>query len=165
MENIKINSKQHVVILILLLNIIGTSFASNPVNLTRLQKADARLDSLISNPVSSLVLFNNKIYANRDSPVKLESDTKSISMLFQANTLFDSIELISVKISSLPDESIKISGSELSNFKNLKYLVFIYAYPSCGNSLDEMCLSNKTIDKISYLNENIQVLYIMSIPQ
>lgn len=165
LTNLKINSKQCGVVLIMFFTIITTSYAFNPVNLKIAQKTDMYLDSLISNPVSSLVLFNDKIYGYGDTPAKLYSDAKSLPLLFQANTLFDNIQLISVKISSLSDESIKISGSQLSNFKNLKYLVFTYEYPSCGNNIDETCLSNKTMDKLSSIDENLQVLYIMSIPQ
>lgn len=128
-------------------------------------KEDARLKTLAwdLHPAVYLVESEMKVYG--DNPVVLYVDAASIKMLAEAQEAFKEVELITLKLQSAKDESVKINVSQLKAFANLKYILVQYEYDACGNGIDT-CLDKKADAAVALpTDSNVEVLYQLSIPQ
>ena len=129
-------------------------------------KSDNRLEKLVTE-IHPCVYFltDQRIVVKGDAPIKLEMYVNSIPRLYNNNKAYETVELIKIRINSKEDESTMLDISKLTGFKNLKYILFEYAYPVCGNMTDDTCLKGKTVSKILNNNQDIQILYLLSVPQ
>lgn len=129
-------------------------------------KSDNHLEKLVTE-IHPCVYFlaDQSMVVKGDAPTTLETYANSIPKLYTDNKAYETIELIKIRINSKEGESAIVDVSKLTGFKNLKYILFEYEYPVCGNITADTCLNEKTASKILNNNQNIQVLYLLSIPQ
>ena len=129
-------------------------------------KSDNHLDKLVTE-VNPCVYFltDQTMVVQGDTPIKLEMYVNSIPQLYDNNKEYETVELIKIQIRSKEEQYAPLDLNKLTGFKNLKYILFEYEYSACGSIEDDMCLKEKTISKVMNQNQNIQVLYLLSIPQ
>lgn len=154
-----------VVILMLIVLISHAQEISNYKDYVKSEGA-TELVSLATELQSSVYLNDGKLNKYGESPaLTLYSDASSIPMLYNENENYREVKLITINILSPEDETALIDLTRLSSFTNLKYILFVYQYDSCGGNIDT-CLENKTKEKItSAIAGNTQIFYLLSIPE
>jgi hypothetical protein len=97
---------------------------------------------------------NIKKVSEEGNPIKLKSDDLQLqSLLNSSNNLFESIELITVDLKQQSDLSKSINVSNLTEFKNLKY-IFVKCYFECSADQIRRLILNS--------NPEITVYYILT---
>lgn len=122
------------------------------------------LRTLLDDLHPTLYLSDGKTKKIGDTPVVVECDAESISLLSEENTDYSNVELIRLNIES-SSENPKIDISRLKSFQSLRYILLLYTYDVCGQHNDN-CLSEITKSSITGTeNESkITVLYSLAIP-
>lgn len=123
-----------------------------------------RLQSLVSNHHPAVYLMESEMKVYGDNPVVLYADAASVSLLAGRQEAFETVELITLKLTAAKDESAKINVSQLGAFANLKYILVQYEYDACGGG--DACLDKKADAAVTLpADSEIEVLYKLSIPQ
>ncbi|MCM4159037.1 hypothetical protein FHG64_02090 [Antarcticibacterium flavum] len=111
---------------------------------------------LFYNLQPTLYIEDQKIKTfDKENPVKAEVYANSVDLLTTQNILFNTVELLAFKLNDAGEISAPIDISNLTSFKNLK---FIYVE----------CASNCTISRIEnmFLNTgNLTVIYLVATPE
>ena len=99
------------------------------------------------------------------TPLVVYSDAQSIPMMYNQNDDFNAVELLVVSMNKPDDEKVTLVLKNLTSFINLKYVLLVYKYDSCGKNQDG-CLKLKTDTMVmSVPGSTLTVLYSLSIPQ
>jgi len=87
------------------------------------------LKSLIFDLNPKIYIYNkeDKRYGN-EPPVCLNTDVNSIERLYEANNLFEKVELISININNPSELNFILDFSKLNSFINLKYVQFLCSF-------------------------------------
>lgn len=142
------------------------AYAGKPLKYTE----DTRLQTFISELKPSIYIIKGKpvVYGNND-PLTLFVNADDISILYNKQTEFASVELIQVRVQTIEDENVKIDRARLGAFTSLKYILFVYEYSVCGGSEDESCLESKTsgsvINPPPIQEDSVRTFYQLCIPQ
>ncbi len=163
----KIETKTKVVALsIMLICLVANVFAKEAVSYND-YVANAESSELVSlaTELHPSIYLNDGVYKEfgNGAAKVLNTDVASIPMLYEENGAFSEVELIRINIRSAADEAAKINLEQLTAFENLKYVLFVYQYDVCGDNGDS-CLKAKTDEKAATAESDIQVLYLLSIP-
>ena len=116
------------------------------------------LKSLVYNLQTTVFLENGNIKTLDDkSPVCADVDAQSISLLSETNSLFENVELITIRLKSSQDISNIIKLASLKSFHKLRFIVFLCSF-NCDSAL---------INKLYLPDSNsvIPVYYLISIPE
>lgn len=156
------------ILLAIILAGFGTAYAQEAASYNDYVAANenSELVSLATELHSSIYLDDGvfRQYGDEAAAV-LYTDAASISMLYEENGAFSKVELIRINIKSAADETAKINLGALIAFENLKYVLFVYQYDACGDNGDS-CLKAKTeANAAAAAESDVQVLYLLSIPQ
>lgn len=101
-----------------------------------------------------------------ETPVYIDTDVASIDKLYVANSDFNSIEIIRIKINNPSELNLILDTSRLNSFVNLKYILFLCTFDICkGQSLKSACELSKISNIISIGEKtDIRFFYLISIP-
>ena len=128
---------------------------------------DSRLISLATQINPNIYLRDNtdmKAHGNT-TPSVVITDVASIPMLYADRTDLGNVELLKIWINAATDEAAKLDLSQLTAFSNLKYVLYVYQYNSCGDNKDT-CLQANTESKVNIpAGSPVKVLYLLSIPE
>lgn len=116
----------------LLLFFSANVIAQDAVNLETalMSKAPATqqvLKSLVYDVLPTICIENGTIKTFGNGPaVRLETDSKSFSTLYDANPIFDQVKIIIIKINNQNDLKVTpIKLQDLKGFSHLKYILFL----------------------------------------
>ena len=128
---------------------------------------DSRLISLATQINPNIYLRDNtdmKAHGNT-TPTVVITDVASIPLLYADRTDYGNVELLKIRIDTPTDEGVKLDLMQLTAFSNLKYVLYVYQYNSCGDNKDT-CLQAKTESKVNIpAGSTVKVFYLLSIPE
>ncbi len=126
---------------------------------------DNRLKSLTSELHPAAFLEEGTVKHFGDAPaIVLYTNAESLSQIANNAGGLESVELFFIKVSSAENNS-KLDLDLLSEFSNLKYIIFSYEYPEAGEGNTDVSLKNLTLAKLKSTNNSIQILYNLRISQ
>ena len=132
------------------------------------ESPNVSLRALITELKPSVYLTDNKVAVYGESaPLVLFADVQSLPLLYSARRDFATVELIQVTISNASEERATIDMARLGAFPALEYIVFVYAYPACGNSENMNCLDGKVSAAVvnQPSDSEVKIFYHLSIPE
>lgn len=98
-------------------------------------------------------------------PVTTVVKTSDLEQLYADNSLFNSVELLILKISDSSELSASLSLQRLSAFHSLKYVYVIFSFNICGNSSDTCCEAEVKRLITDSDESGKQLIYRLSIPE
>ncbi len=174
-QKLNMYSRNYFYLFLILLVTLGNAYTANAQSIsTRYSdyKENGTEDALKINRLVSQI--NPTVYLSHNdtmksygetSPIVLQTDVASISMLYQEKEEFRNVELIKILLKSPTDKVAKIDQSKLISFESLKYLMFVFEYNACSNNTD-ICIEAYANSLITRSPESgLKVLYELSIPQ
>ena len=93
----------------------------------------------------------------------VECALSQIQQLYDEDAIFSSVQLIRIKIEE-GDDPFSLDLDLLQSFPQLQYVWLIYLYDACNDETDA-CLLEKTQNSITSGNEEITIIYSLSISQ
>jgi hypothetical protein len=97
------------------------------------------------------------------TPVCVETDINSISLLYEDNDEFRQVELLIIKISKPGDLSTLLDPDNFTSFTNLKYLCISSSFAICTTQGCEAPLISQMVSASD--NSGFLILYEISIPE
>jgi hypothetical protein len=131
-----------------------------------LTAADQQSKSSETKHLKSLVFdLMPKIYINNkeektfgnEPPVCLNTDANSVELLYEANALFEKVELISININNPGELNFILDFSKLNSFINLKYVQFLCSFECDPILINQLYKENSKTGMI--------VFYRISLPE
>jgi len=145
-------------------DLIGPANASTESNFV---SQDNRLYQLINEENPALYIQDGEFYKiGGKTPVILDLETRSFEAAYKPNADFESIELIRIRINEPADWDYVLNMSQLSSFKNLRYVFYLVTYEICPELTgDKGCYSKKVNSMLSLPTQEMsfQVVYKVSI--
>jgi len=115
----------------------------------------AHLDSLVFKIQPKIYISNFvETVSGETAPVCVDSDALSVSMLSESKPLFQTVELIKIRLNVPEDLSFVLDLTALPGFGNLKYVQFFCGYDCNPQAISALFLSN---------NPGITVFYNISV--
>lgn len=126
-----------------------------------------QLRILVNDIQPTLYFQQSQIIGDKvETPVLIVADAASLNQLYVNNPLYNSVQIIQIRINDPEDLNINLDISSLGFFPNLTYVYFLCTFDICeGESSKSVC----TIGKISKMivsgeSGKIKFLYLISIP-
>lgn len=117
----------------------------------------ARLKSLIYDVQPRLYLHENGLKNNSEKPsVCLTAELSALELLYEANPLFEQVELITLNILTARDMNFVLDLARLKSFSKLKYVQFLCNYD---------CNPATIMIKRPQESSSIIVFYQISLPE
>ncbi|HNZ42632.1 MAG TPA: hypothetical protein PLI16_10440 [Bacteroidales bacterium] len=116
------------------------------------------LKSLVFDVHPTICVENGTIKTFGNGPaVRLETDSKSFSSLYDADPIFDQVEIITVKLNN-PDDMkvVPLNLQNLTGFTRLKYILFLCNMNCNPNSINKMFKATT--------QDGFEIFYQVSIP-
>ena len=110
-----------------------TARAAAVSNVTLLNMQNVK--ELVYNTQPSIYFYGGVVKVFGDKPRNLFTDTNSISSLNNSITLKNNIEIVTVNLDNPNQLNTPINLSQLSEFKNLKYIYFITSFDVSNNAI------------------------------
>lgn len=110
-----------------------TARAASVSNVTLLNMQNVK--ELVYNTQPSIYFFGGVVKVFGDKPRNLFTDANSISSLNNSVTLKNNIEIVTVNLDNPNQLNTPINLSQLSEFKNLKYIYFITSFDVSNNAI------------------------------
>ncbi|GAA4038117.1 hypothetical protein GCM10022386_24960 [Flavobacterium cheonhonense] len=110
-----------------------TARAAGVSNVTLLNMQNVK--ELVYNTQPSIYFFGGVVKVFGDKPRNLFTDANSISSLNNSVTLKNNIEIVTVNLDNPNQLNTPINLSQLSEFKNLKYIYFITSFDVSNNAI------------------------------
>jgi hypothetical protein len=110
-----------------------TARAAAVSNVTLLNMQNVK--ELVYNTQPSIYYFGGVVKVFGDKPRNLFTDANSISSLNNSITLKNNIEIVTVNLDNPNQLNTPINLSQLSEFKNLKYIYFITSFDVSNNAI------------------------------
>ena len=110
-----------------------TARAAAVSNVTLLNMQNVK--ELVYNTQPSIYFFGGVVKVFGDKPRNLFTDANSISSLNNSVTLKNNIEIVTVNLDNPNQLNTPINLSQLSEFKNLKYIYFITSFDVSNNAI------------------------------
>lgn len=110
-----------------------TARAAAVSNVTLLNMQNVK--ELVYNTQPSIYFYGGVVKVFGDRPRNLFTDTNSISSLNNSITLKNNIEIVTVNLDNPNQLNTPINLSQLSEFKNLKYIYFITSFDVSNNAI------------------------------
>jgi len=112
------------------------------------------LESLVTELQPTVYLSNSIVTGNTNKAKCAEVKASAIDQLSSDNSLFNDIELITIRLESPADMGFVLDLSKLNRFTKLKYIYFLCEFD--GDA--------KELQKLFIPTAGITVLYMVSIP-
>lgn len=81
----------------------------------------------------SLYYQNGKLLPTEEiSPIRVNTDVASISLMKGHNSLYKNVEIICIKLQKPEDLQLELNLSDLSGFTSLKYIYFMCTFNLCN---------------------------------
>ena len=124
----------------------------------------ARLNNLVKDVQPTLYCKSTGILENTDiatPPLRVVSNSSTIIQLYDNIPIYNSVELICIKVESLADLNTVIDIAGLTGFTNLKYIYFLCSVKICPELMDDIsCEKNKIIAMIqNYGTPGLRIIY------
>jgi len=135
-------------------NTDGSVISSRPNTLEK--KNDQRFFEIANAKVSTMYVDKGNVrkVSEGNNPIKLKSEDFQLNTLLNSkNKMFESVELIIVKLNQQSDLNKSINVSNLTEFKKLKY-IFVKCNFECSSSQIQQVILNT--------NQDITVYYIVT---
>jgi len=110
-----------------------TARAATVSNVTLLNMQNVK--ELVYNTQPSIYYFGGVVKVFGDKPRNLFTDVNSIAGLNNSITLKNNIEIVTVNLDNPNQLNTPINLSQLSEFKNLKYIYFITSFDVSNNAI------------------------------
>lgn len=110
-----------------------TARAAAVSNVTLLNMQNVK--ELVYNTQPSIYFFGGVVKVFGDKPRNLFTDANSIGSLNNSVTLKNNIEIVTVNLDNPNQLNTPINLSQLSEFKNLKYIYFITSFDVSNNAI------------------------------
>ncbi|WP_395632628.1 hypothetical protein [Flavobacterium sp.] len=110
-----------------------TARAASVSNVTLLNMQNVK--ELVYNTQPSIYFFGGVVKVFGDKPRNLFTDANSISSLNNSVTLKNNIEIVTVNLDNPNQLNTPINLSQLSEFKNLKYIYFITSFDVSNDAI------------------------------
>jgi len=143
----------------------GQEQPGNPtfVNAAEIMTNDSYVAKLALDLKPTIFINENDmfLYGNSNFLV-LESPYSKISQLYTEEEIFSTVQLIRIRITEGSDFTLDLEN--LQSFPQLRYVWLMFLYDACENGTDG-CLLEKTQNIINSGNEDITIIYSLSISQ
>jgi hypothetical protein len=126
-----------------------------------------QIRSLINDLQPALYYQQGSLISDKvETPLLLDTDAASLNLLYANNPLFNSIEILRIRINNQEDLRNNLDISRLEFFPNLKYVYFLCTFDICEEQASKSACE---IGKISKLiipegSSKIKFFYLISIP-
>jgi len=113
--------------------------------------------------INPIIYFKNgnTTLIGESSPVVIDTDVASIFKLYEENSLYRTVEIITIRVENESELSAIIDLTNINGFRDLKYVYFLCTFNICPNPgceagiISQMIQGNESSNAIIYFNVSI----------